>query len=179
MLGKLIIQSAKVISVVIILITFGCKPETVELSVVPEIGLVNINILKDKAQKDSVIQLIISYQDGDGDIGLTDADTIAPFNVGSPFSHNLPITFMVPDGAGDFKELVNSRTGRAYGNNHARVPVITPTSKYKSITGEMTINLTANPASENPKEVFLRIQLMDRALNVSNEIRTEVINLTH
>ena len=179
MLGKLIIQSTKVISVIIILITFGCKPESLELSVIPEIGLLELNVLKNIEEKDSVIQLVISYQDGDGNIGLTDADTLPPYDLGSPFSHNLPVTFMVGDGAGGFTELVNSRTGKLYGNNHARVPIITPTGKYKSITGEMTINLTANPASENPKELFIELQLIDRALNVSNKIITEVINLTH
>lgn len=157
----------------------GCKPESLDYSNVPEIGLVDVDLMKNLEGKDSIIQLTISYQDGDGDIGLTDADTAAPYNVGSLYAHNLPITFMVEDTSGEYVELVNKTTGRPYGNNHARIPVITPTGKYKAVRGTMIINLTANPAAQNPDKVFLELKLIDRALNVSNQVRTEVINLTH
>ncbi|MDB4161555.1 hypothetical protein N9772_04230 [Bacteroidia bacterium] len=179
MLGKLIIQTTKIISVFIILATYACKPEIVGYSNVPEIGLIDVNVIENVLAKDSVIQLIISYRDGDGDIGLTDSDTVAPYNLGSPYAHNLPITFMVEDANGEFAELVNITNGRLYGNNHSRVPVITPTGKYKAISGKIKINLTANPAAQSPASVYLEIQLIDRALNVSNKIRTEVINLKH
>lgn len=179
MLGKLFIQGAKVSSVVIILILFGCKPESLGYSNTPQIDLLQLTLLKNRSQKDSIIQLEIAYQDGDGDIGLSDTDTLAPFNIGSPFAHNLPITFMVENDSGEFVELRNERTGRPYGNNHERIPLITPTGKYKSIDGTMLVNLTANPAAQNPTRVFLEIQLIDRALNISNKIQTEVINLTH
>ena len=86
---------------------------------------------------------------------------------------------MVEDANGEFAELVNITNGRLYGNNHSRVPVITPTGKYKAISGKIKINLTANPAAQSPASVYLEIQLIDRALNVSNKIRTEVINLKH
>lgn len=179
MLGKLIIQGAKVISVFIILIIIGCKPESLGYSNVPEISLSGVEVLQNQSGTDSLIQLVISYQDGDGDIGLSDSDTAAPYNVGSPYAHNLPITFMVEEVGGGFVELVNKSTGRPYGNNHARIPVITPTSKFKAIDGSIVVNLTANPAAQNPSKVFLKIKLIDRALNVSNEVQTQVINLTH
>ena len=179
MLGKLIIQTTKIISVFIILATYACKPEIVGYSNVPEIGLIDVNIIKNVLATDSVIQLVISYKDGDGDVGLADSDTAAPYNLGSLYAHNLPVTFMVEDASGEFVELVNARDGRKYGNNHSRVPVITPTGKYKAISGEMTINLTANPAAQNPLRIYLVIQLIDRALNMSNKVRTEVINLKH
>ncbi|MDG2454594.1 MAG: hypothetical protein P8N47_02180 [Bacteroidia bacterium] len=179
MSGKLIIQTAKILSVFIILAACGCEPEIMEYSDVPEIELMDVNVIQNVLLKDSIIQLTISFRDGDGDIGLTDADTTAPFNAGSPYAHNLPITFLVEGTNGEFKELINATTGRLYGNNHSRVPVITPTGKHKSITGEMVVKVTANPAAQNPTRVYLEIQLIDRALNTSNKIRTEVINLTH
>ncbi len=157
----------------------GCKPDSLGYSNIPEIGLVKLQLLKNQNNKDSIIQLTISYQDGDGDIGLTDSDTAAPYNIGSPYAHNLPITYMVLGANGEFEELVNKSTGRPYGNNHARIPVITPTGKYKVIDGTMVVNLPANPAAQNPDKVFLELRLIDRALNVSNQIRTEVIDLTH
>lgn len=123
--------------------------------------------------------MTILFADGDGDIGLADTDTIAPYNSGSPFSHNLPITFMVEDEDGNFTELINNRTGLPYGNNHARIPNITPTGKFKTVSGEMTVNITANPAAQNPSRVILEATLIDRALNASNKISTPVLTLTH
>ncbi|MDB4173460.1 hypothetical protein N9811_01475 [Bacteroidia bacterium] len=179
MLGRLIIQSAKVITVSLILALCSCKPETLDYSVVPEISLISVTQIKNAAQKDSIIQVTISYQDGDGDIGLTDADTLAPYNIGSPYAHNLPITYMVPDENGGYTELLKSNNGQPYGNEHERIPIITPTGKYKAINGEIVVNLSANPAFEKPAEVCFEIRLIDRNLNISNTITTEVLQLTH
>jgi hypothetical protein len=120
----------------------------------------------------------IYYQDGDGDIGLTGADTSAPYDLGSPYSHNLPVTYLVKNSVDSFVQLRKSN-GDLYGNQHERIPVITPTGKYKSISGTLQVNLPANPISLEPKTIILEIKLIDRALNVSNTVTTEVIQLKH
>jgi hypothetical protein len=56
---------------------------------------------------------------------------------------------------------------------------LTPPGKHKSISGFLTINLAANPLFLDPKTVKFEISLMDRALNMSNTVYTEVLNLTH
>lgn len=179
MLGKLLIQGTKVISVIILLATCGCTPDSLGYSLTPVIQLQSVDIIQNLAQKDSIIKLTILFEDGDGDIGLSDSDTIAPYDSGSPFAHNLPIIFMEDDGTGNFQELINEQTGKPYGNNHARIPNITPTGKFKAVSGEIIVKITANPAAQNPTKVLLKAKLIDRALNTSNTISTPVLVLTH
>jgi hypothetical protein len=135
-------------------------------------------VLKNTSNKDSIIELLIYFEDGDGDIGLSEADTTPPFNFGSPFFHNLPIKYLVDDG-GDFKELINPTNGNPYGNNHQRVPVLTPAGKNKTISGTINVKLAANPLNTKPQRVKFEIRLMDRQLNMSNTITTEPLSLVH
>lgn len=135
-------------------------------------------MLKNTTNKDSIIELLIYFEDGDGDIGLSEADTTPPFNFGSPFFHNLPIKYLVDDG-GDFKELINPTNGNPYGNNHQRVPVLTPAGKNKTISGTINVKLAANPLNTKPQRVKFEIRLMDRQLNMSNTITTEPLSLVH
>ena len=145
---------------------------------VPEISLNEVSLLQDTLGNDSLIVLVIGFQDGDGDIGLTSSDTAAPFNFGSAYFHNLPVTYLVVDASGAFIEL-KDQLGAPYGNQHERIPVLTPAGKYKAIKGNISIKLSANPLLSKPDSLKLKIALIDRALNVSNTIHTETIRLKH
>jgi hypothetical protein len=157
----------------------SCAPSENQFTIEPKIELESVIQHKDVLGKDSVIQLNISYSDADGDIGLSDTDTLPPFNFSSEFYHNLPIKFLVMNLAGQFDELKDPSSNEPYGYQHERIPNLTPPGKYKSISGVLSINLTANPLFSEPKRVKFEIVLLDRALNVSNTIYTEVLNLTH
>jgi len=157
----------------------SCKPDTVGFSNMPEIRLESVELIKASDGKDSIIEIAIYYQDGDGDIGLSDTDTASPFDFGSPFYHNLPVTYLVPNGIGEYEELINPNNNKPYGNQHERVPVLTPTSKYKAISGIMRINLTANPALAKPQKIKLELKMIDRSLNISNTVTTLPIELEH
>lgn len=157
----------------------GCKTEPISFSNVPEIELESVELIKNIKNKDSVIKISFYYQDGDGDIGLTSADTNAPFNFRSPYFHNLPVTYLVENSNGEYEELINPATNEPYGNQHERIPYLTPTGKFKGISGTMDVYLDANPALVKPKKIKLELKLMDRELNVSNTITSEVIELTH
>lgn len=144
----------------------------------PAISLESVTVLQDTLGNDSLILLVIGFQDGDGDIGLTDSDTVSPFNYGSPYFHNLPVTYLVPNASGDYAELRN-QAGEPYGNQHERIPVLTPEGKYKAISGSISIKLSANPLLSKPDSLMLKVKLIDRALNISNSIQTKVIHLKH
>jgi len=178
MLGKLTIYTAKVVSLLIIFHVYSCKPDDVSFSNVPEISLNEVALLQDTLGNDSLIVLVIGFQDGDGDIGLTGSDTAPPFNFGSPYFHNLPVTYLVTDASGAFVEL-KDQSGAPYGNQHERIPILTPSGKYKAIQGNISIKLSANPLLSKPDSLKLKISLIDRALNVSNTIHTETILLKH
>ena len=157
----------------------SCAPSENQFTIEPKIELESVIQHKDVLGKDSVIQLNINYSDADGDIGLSDSDTFPPFNFSSEFYHNLPIKFLVKDSSGDFNELINPSSNEFYGNQHERIPNLTPPGKYKSISGVLSVNLASNPLFTEPQSVKLEISLMDRALNMSNTVYTEVLNLTH
>ena len=178
MLGKLTIYTAKVVSLLILFHVYSCKSDEVSFSNVPEISLNEVSLLQDTLGNDSLIVLVIGFQDGDGDIGLTSSDTAAPFNFGSAYFHNLPVTYLVVDASGAFIEL-KDQLGAPYGNQHERIPVLTPAGKYKAIKGNISIKLSANPLLSKPDSLKLKIALIDRALNVSNTIQTETIRLKH
>ncbi len=144
----------------------------------PAIALESLEVITHPKGYDSIIELVISYADGDGDIGLGAEDKDPPFNYGSPFYHNLPVTYLVANSSGIYDEFKDNN-GEPYGNQHERVPVLTPAGKYKAITGNITLKLIANPANTKLDSMKLRIALIDRALNVSNVIETQVIHLKH
>lgn len=157
----------------------SCKPDPVGFGPLPQIQLESLEVIQNNEGKDSVIQVTLYFEDGDGDIGLSETDTASPFNFGSPYYHNLPVTYLVPNGIAGYTELQNPNNNRPYGNQHERIPVLTPTSKYKAISGSLVVNLTANPIGLRPEKVILEMNLIDRELNVSNTISTEVIDLKH
>jgi hypothetical protein len=156
----------------------ACTPDSLGFSDVPAISLESVSVLRDLEGNDSIIRMAIYFQDGDGDIGLTGADTSAPYDLGSPYSHNFPVTYLVENDLDSFVQL-RKTNGDLYGNQHERIPVITPSGKYKSISGILQVNLPANPISLEPKIVKLEMKLIDRALNMSNTVTTEVIQLKH
>jgi hypothetical protein len=144
----------------------ACTPDSLGFSDVPAISMESVTVLSDLEGNDSIIQVTIYYQDGDGDIGLTGADTSAPYDLGSPYSHNFPVTYLVENNRDSFVQLRKSN-GDLYGNQHER------------ISGRLQVNLPANPISLEPKIVKLEMKLIDRALNMSNTVTTEVIQLKH
>lgn len=124
----------------------------------------------------------IEFTDGDGDVGLDANDTISPFNQNSFYHYNLYIEYYeMMDG-----EWVKGRDDPS-GNNFPtgdtinfqyRIANLTPIGQNKTLKG--TINVTLAPLyynfiSNHNDSIKFRISLIDRALNFSNYIETELI----
>ena len=167
---------AKLLSLTTLLLVISCSTEPQSISELPVIEFEGIELEKDVTGKDSTIHLKIKYTDGNGDIGLTDSDTFPPFDQ-SPYNHNLPIKIYYSLG-GDFFELKDTSNDEWY-VFHERVPVLTPVGKNKTITGTLTAHLPANPLNLEPTEMKFEINLIDRALNISNTVTTSPVELTH
>jgi hypothetical protein len=155
----------------------ACSSEPTRISDVPVLELEGMSLEKNAAGTDSVVHLSLKYTDGNGDIGLTDADTLPPFDLGSPYNHNLPIKIYYSK-SGMFYELKDS-VSQEWIVFHERVPVLTPSGKNKTITGIITVHIPANPLNLKPEELKFEVNLIDRALNISNTIETDPIELTH
>jgi hypothetical protein len=115
----------------------------------------------------------ISYQDGDGDIGLTQMDTVPPYD------YNLIIRYFEKKN-GQFEEVFltyyNSET-QEYDtiNLNARIPLLTPTGKNKSIKGIIQDTIYINNYSSPYDTVRFEVYILDRALHQSNTVSTPQI----
>jgi len=116
-----------------------------------------------KANKDTA-NLFINFVDGDGDIGLTQNDTVAPNN------YNCFITYI------EKQKGVWVKRDLPFDFNY-RIPVINTSSKKKTIQGE--IKIAIKPYYYDPFSKYdtikYEIYIIDKALNKSNVISTPEI----
>jgi hypothetical protein len=131
--------------------------------------------------EDSAI-ITIEFTDGDGDIGLGTGDTLGDFAPGSFFYSNAYL---------EYYEFMNGEwvkgTADPGGNNFPtadtivfsnRLPNITPIGQNKALKGDIKLTLEPNyynPFSNFNDSIKYKIVLIDRALNISNTIETEII----
>lgn len=153
--------------------SYGCAPPISELPDKPEIELLSYEVLYNKNGADSVVLIDLFYQDGDGDIGLTRADSLPPFNFGSPTYHNLPVRWFEPNGS-EWKEIINPNSGKPIRNYHERVPPLHE-GKPKAISGKIHFEVLSDPEFLSVDTVMLEILLRDRSLNQSNTVRIDRI----
>ncbi len=156
---------------------YGCNDPTFGYSDIPEIELIKVEQFKDSEGKDSILAITIAYQDGDGNIGLTDSDTLPPFNAGSLYQNNLLVGIQEYS-EGKLKPIL-SPGGTDTMDFSLRIPDLQPTGKIKEISGEITVRFDSRPLILYPDTIQCEITLADRALNLSNTIRTGLIVLSH
>ncbi len=123
-----------------------------EFSETPVIEFVSINSTLIQQEIDS-IKMVISFKDGDGDLGSMVNDT----------STNCFIT--------------DHRPGKPDYTYTYKIPFITPKGTTKDISGTVTINLpgiTCIPFQDTDSVIY-KIVIIDRAGHKSNEVQTPVI----
>jgi hypothetical protein len=110
--------------------------------------------------QDSAI-LSLDFTDGDGNIGLTNADSLKPYD------SNLFLTYYEKQ-KGVFKKIELPLPF------NYRIPLINKSGKEKPLKGTISVNIT--PTFYNPFSKFDTLKfdviIKDRALNISNTIST-------
>lgn len=125
------------------------------------------------------IILSIGYTDGDGDLGLDDADTLYPFGPNDPHYYNLIIDYLKWNGS-EFVEtpLISwNQQNQSFDtiSFNARFKRLVFNDEEASISGVIDYTMMVfNPLSPNDSVKF-RAHLIDRALHESNTIETEAI----
>ncbi len=119
--------------------------------------------------------LTFNFTDGDGDIGLADSDTTSPYDVNSDYHYNLLINYYEKDdvlGWVQGKNLDGTLTVFKY-----RIKPIITIGKTKGISGKIDVKMEIfyNPVSNQNDTIKYEIQLIDKALNKSNSVESEVI----
>ena len=159
---------------------FRCSNQ-IEYSNIPAIEFKEFQLIKyNNSNRDSVLKIIISFVDGDGDLGLTQEDTIAPFNPGSVFYKNYYAYYY--EKVGDtFFQVRPEDSGIPIGDTirySYRFPDLRTQSNNKALKGDIEVTIgDINPV----KSSILRfeIYIFDRALNISNKITTPAIIYSH
>lgn len=128
------------------------------------------------------VVLSISYTDGDGDLGLDDADTLYPFGPRDPHYYNLIIDYLKWDGSAFVETPLLSWNSQAQSYDtlsfNARIKRLVFNDEVKPISGTIDYKMMVyNPLAPNDTVKF-RVHLMDRALHESNTIETEGICLS-
>ena len=114
--------------------------------------------------------LTFSFIDGNGDIGLRDEDTIAPYDTLSIYYYNLYIKmFKKQNGAYIPVDLLIPL--------NYRIPYYVATGQNKTLKGKIKIDITYNPIPYDT--IKYQFYMYDRALNKSNTESTPDIILNN
>lgn len=158
------------------MVFWGCKKEET-LPIEPSITFKDFKILGNDSA-----QITITFQDGDGDIGLAQDDTVAPHNPGSKYYHNFFMRYYYQDSAGAFKPYL------AYLNNDTildtldynyRIPYLTQQDQKESLTGDIIVTLYPFTLYHIPGHQIIRyeVNIVDRELHESNKVETTDIDV--
>jgi hypothetical protein len=124
----------------------------------------------DETFRDSIIRLVVQYEDGDGDIGIRDDDTLSLPDFHVQFFHiknGIELPFIIP-----------LTTDTLHFNQ--RLPYVTPSGKNKGIKGNITLRIPSTPYPEfKPDSVRFYMQLFDRKGNSSNLLSTPTLFIKH
>jgi hypothetical protein len=153
---------------IISMIFSGCMKKQ-NFSDTPLISFTGMELLVDTAGVVRTGILTISYQDGNGDIGLSAADTFPPYQKGGQYYYNYVITYFEKQN-GVFQQVDLTIPFSL------RIPVLTPNDPNKPIQGYITDSISLYPPPLHDTIKF-EAYIYDRALNKSNTITTPEIVL--
>jgi hypothetical protein len=155
-------------SLCFLILSFSSCMKKESFSDVPEISPKGFELFYDTGHYPKTGIISFYYQDGDGDIGLSEGDTFPPFDTASPYYYNLVITYYEKQN-GTFVPVDLSPPFSA------RIPVLTPNDPGKPIKGFIDETLILYPPPNDT--IKFELFIYDRALHKSNTISTPPIVL--
>ena len=154
-------QTGKFLLLILIgaLIITGCK-KTDEFSDIPSIGFKTLTVQKSPGSAfDSIAKLVVTFTDGDGDIGTIQYDGV-------------PDNFII-----HLFQKTNGIWIANSANYSGHLPYLTPTGNNKALKGEIAHSIFL-PFAQNNGTLRYEIYIFDRALNKSNTVTTPEIVVT-
>jgi len=153
-----------------VVVAAGCKKAD-EYPIVPVIGFKSLYTDRDAGGYDVKAHVVITFTDGDGDIGYYSSGNGAPYDdTTSQYYSNFHIKLF---------EKRNSTWIQNAVKFQGRMPYLTPEGSNKALKGEIAMELPL-PLSVLNDTIRYDIFIFDRALHQSNTITTaEIIIKTH
>ena len=115
-------------------------------------------------------ELVIGFSDGDGNVGLGQADTLAPFCPTCEFHQNLKCEYQEWRDTAWVEIELNPDAGQI--PFYYRVPPAAPTGQNPAQNGTISIDMNSWYLNSPYDSMRFRITLYDRDLNASNEAFT-------
>jgi len=115
-------------------------------------------------------ELVIGFSDGDGNVGLAQGDTLAPFCPACEHHQNLKCEYQEWRDTAWVEIGLNSDAGQI--PFYYRVPPVAPTGQNPAQSGTIAIDMNSWYLNSAYDSMRFRIQLFDRDLNASNEVFT-------
>lgn len=169
---KAFLKNKYLYAAILIIFLYGCiKPgDTPDIPAIKYKDFVTFG-------KDSAY-FYFTFKDGDGDIGLDNGDTNAPFNSGSKYYDNLIMTYYYKETDGSFHKYFNPQpTVNDTQTFKYRIPNITPVGQNKILDGEIRVWIDWPYSFFGHKTIKFDAFIYDRALNKSNVINTSEITV--
>ena len=142
----------------LVILLSSCRKQE-KYSDIPVISFVSL-LANEDAVNGTDVRLTFKFQDGDGDIGLNENDTQAPFDTSSIYYYNCFISYFEKQN-GVFVEIELPST------LNMRIPRLSDNTP-ESISGEITLDLFANNPFSPYDTIRYELFIVDRALNHSN-----------
>lgn len=152
-----------ILSLLLMALSFSACRKQEKFPVIPVIEFVSLEAAEDAGDGTDVC-LCFKFQDGDGDIGLDETDTQAPFDTSSTYYYNCFIKYFEKQN-GVFVEVETPAT------LNMRIPRLSDQDE-ESISGELYLNLFANNPFSPYDTIRYELFIVDRALHHSNTITT-------
>jgi len=148
-----------------VILTYNSCKQKEEYPVIPYIQFKSFVKINNSSGKDDKGILTISFTDGDGDIGLSQSDTLPPFDSKSEYYYNFITKY--------FEQQNDTLIEVTFPDTlNARIPVITPKGNNKNIKGEIEIKIFINNTRSKFDTIAFEVYIYDRALHKSNVITT-------
>lgn len=160
------------------IILSSCKKPD-EYPVIPAIEFKQISAKRDTSPYDISVTTVISFTDGDGDIGYYSAESGKndPIfdDANSPYYYNYQIIkWQKVNGVWEIDSVADDGSKLQLGG---RLPYMTPSGKNKALKGEIQQDVAID-VGLNQDTFRYDIFIYDRALHKSNVVRTDEIVLT-
>jgi hypothetical protein len=159
----------------VVLLSFAECRDAESLPIVPSIKYKSHQKITNANGKDSLIRLTFSYIDGDGDLGLSESDTLPPYKYGGKFYFNIFIDYYEKSGNKFVPVVIPFTTDTV--RFLYRMDVITPEGKNKAIRGEISTIMDLSPYNVKPSAIKFGIQIADRQLHLSNKAESPEIKM--
>lgn len=152
--------------IAVVVCIVSCK-ENEEYPIVPAISFKSLGTMLAQNGNDSMGVIVISFTDGDGDLGLHPDDTLPPFNSGSQYYRNFQLELFEKVNGNWVLNPLSPQLG-------GRMPYLTPEGSNKALKGDIQME-TNLPINKTMDTLFFNVFIYDRELHKSNVVQTSEI----